>query len=226
VRRLAHGWTLKFDPGISEALAIEFIRLAVRAVPSMMACQLGRCQYRSSRNWAREGWPRNGRRQGIGLRSRLPPGPKSAPTISMTSRWSCFLCLGQALWIKLNHSQRKSYWLLLDAEIGAGVAGEIDEVASKQKRLLLAGSYSASSRRRLDLYGAASFAGTAADYVHCLWHDAVVRSGRDFLPAPQLKRRLDLLSAWFPPARSHLLFPQTPCQPDVGWISFSSRSSP
>jgi hypothetical protein len=114
-----------------------------------------------------------------GLEISIAPGPEDRPDDGHDVTLELLLCLGQALWTKLNHSQRKAYWLLLDAEIGAGVDGEIDEVALKQKRLLLAGRYSASSRRRLDLYGAASFAGTAAEYVHCLWHDVVVRSGRD-----------------------------------------------
>ena len=217
---------MTFDPGISEALATGFIRLAVRAVPSMMACQLGRCHIsvveKLGAGRLASQWTETGHR----LEITIAAGPEEHPHDQHDVTLELLLCLGQALWTKLNHSQRKSYWLLLDAEIGAGVAGEIDEVALKQKRLLLAGHYSASSRRRLDLYGAASFAGTAAEYIHCLWHDVVVRSGRDFLPAPQLKRRLDLLSGWFPPAQGHPLFPRTSCQPEVGQISSSSRSSP
>jgi len=111
---------------------------------------------------------------------------------------------------RLNHSQWKAYWLVLDAEIAASVPGEIDEDALKQKKLLLSGRHSASSRRRIELYGAASFAGTAAEYIHSLWHDVTIPSGRDFLPARQLKRRLDLLSGWFPPAPGHRLFPLAP----------------
>jgi len=118
------------------------------------------------------------------------------------------VCLGQALWNRLNRSQRNRFWLLLDEEIAAGVSGEIDEDALRQKRLLLGGRSSATSGRRLELYGSASFAGTAAEYVHCQWHDVTVRTGADFLPALQLKRRLDLLSRWFPPARGHRLFPR------------------
>jgi hypothetical protein len=117
------------------------------------------------------------------------------------------LCLGQALWTKLDSAQRKAYWLLLDRETGAGVTGEIDEHGLKQKRLLLAGVHSATSSRRLEKYGAASFAGTAAEYVHSLWHDVSVRRGRDFLPAPRLKARLELLARWFPPAPGYRLFP-------------------
>ena len=119
------------------------------------------------------------------------------------------ICLGQALWERLPPSQRKGYWLLLDAEIRAGTTGEIDEEALAEKRALLASRFSAASGRRLERYGGASFAGTAAEYIHCLWHDVEVRSGPDYLPAPQLRRRLELLSRWFPPDRGYRLFRRT-----------------
>ena len=118
------------------------------------------------------------------------------------------LCLGQALWSRLSHSQRKAYWLLLDGEIGAAISGEIDEDALKQKRLLLSSRVSAGNSRRLESYGYASFAGTAAEYIHSLWHDVTVRSGPDFLPARQLRRRLEVLLRWYPPARGRRLFPR------------------
>jgi len=138
----------------------------------------------------------------------IAAGPTDRPHDEHEVTLELLLCLGQALWTRLDHSRRKAFWLLIDGEIGAGVAGEIDERALKQKQLLLGGRFSATSRRRLDLYGAASFAGTAAEYVHSLWHDVTVRSGRDFLPAQRLKRRLDLLSGWFPPRRGYPLFPR------------------
>jgi hypothetical protein len=118
------------------------------------------------------------------------------------------LCLGQALWERLNHSQRRAYWLLLDGEISGGATGEVDEEALKEKRALAAGLFSAASPRRLERYGSASFAGTAAEYVHALWHDVTVRSGPDCLPAERLRRRLELLSRWFPPDRGYRLFPR------------------
>jgi len=118
------------------------------------------------------------------------------------------LWLGQALWEKLSYSQRKAYWLLLDDEISAGTPGEIDEDALKQKRLLLSNRTSAGSGRRLERYGSASFAGMVAEYVHCLWHDVTVRTGPAFVPAEQLRRRLELLALWYPPGRGHRLFPR------------------
>jgi hypothetical protein len=117
------------------------------------------------------------------------------------------LCLGQALWQKLNPGQLKAYWLLLRSELLAGISGEIDEDALREKRALLGGHISATSDRRLGRYGLASFAGTAAEYVHCLWHDVSVVTGPEHLPAQQLWRRLELLSIWFPPDRGHQLCP-------------------
>jgi hypothetical protein len=95
----------------------------------------------------------------------------------------------------------------LSAEIEAGVSGEIDEEALAEKRALLGSRVSARSRRRLERYARASFAGTAAEYIHCLWHDVTVRSGPEHLPAPWLRRRLQMLAGWFPPNRGYRLFP-------------------
>jgi hypothetical protein len=119
------------------------------------------------------------------------------------------ICLGQALWESLNVDQRPAYWRLLDEEIGSGVVGEIDEEALQAKRALLANRNSARSRVRLDRYGCSSFAGTAAEYVHSLWHDVSVRSGPDHLPPAQLRRRLEFLTRWFPPDRGYRLFPRS-----------------
>jgi len=111
------------------------------------------------------------------------------------------LCLGQALWGRLSSDELRAYWTLLEQETSEGITGEIDEQALEEKR-----AYTG-RRQSLERYGFASFAGTAAEYVHCQWHDVTIRSGPDHLPAPQLRRRLDLLARWFPPDRGHRLFP-------------------
>ena len=118
------------------------------------------------------------------------------------------MCLGQALWTGLSQSRRKAYWLQVDSEIRAGIPGEIDEHALKEKRLLLSGRVSAASNRRLERYGCASFAGTVAEYIHSLWHDVTIRRGRDFLPAREVGQRLELLHRWYPPGRGYRLFPR------------------
>lgn len=182
-------------------IGAAYLRPAVRAVPARMAERLGDCR--------------------ICLVDRFDDPAE-------TSRWSAqpaleiaaaaagndehdvaievLTCLGQALWEKLSDGERASYWRLLDAEIRAGVTGELDEAALDAKRGLLAGRAQARSARRLEHYGRASFAATAAEYVHSLWHDVGVRTGPDFLPAAHLRRRLELLAGWFPPKRGYRLF--------------------
>jgi hypothetical protein len=117
-------------------------------------------------------------------------------------------CLGQALWEILTPTQAKAYWLLLDSEFSSGVGGEIEEEALREKRVLLDSRLSAANSRILERYGRASFAGTAAEYVHCLWHDVEVVSGAEHLPPQQLRRRLELLARWFPPNRGQGLYPK------------------
>jgi len=113
------------------------------------------------------------------------------------------VCLGQALWDRLSEEESRSYWLLLRDEMGEDLDGEIDEAALDAKLAL----FKNQSNARLVAYGRASFAGTAAEYVHCLWHEVTVRTGPDHLPAEALRRRLLLLDRWFPPNRGYRLFP-------------------
>jgi hypothetical protein len=200
--RLAHGWKLFGGAVASPRLIREFIRPAVRAVPSGMAHALGSCRVSlvsslGSADLASQ-WTATER----GVEVSVAAADRDEHDVAM----EMLLCMGQALWERLPDSQRKAYWLLLDAEIRAGIAGEIDEEALREKRALMASRFSAASGTRLERYGGASFAGTAAEYAHCLWHDVEVRSGPDYLPAPQLRRRLELLSRWFPPDRGYRLF--------------------
>jgi len=169
-----------------------------------MARQLGRCQAFVVEDLGGPSVASRWTATDLGLEISLATAGREDHDIAL----ELLLCLGQALWEKLSDSQLNSYWLLLDDEIGAGTPGEIDEDALKQKKLLLANHTSAASSRRLERYGSASFAGTAAEYVHSLWHDVTVRTGPAFLPARQLRRRLELLARWYPPGRGHRLFPR------------------
>jgi hypothetical protein len=144
-------------------------------------------------------WTASGQELRISIPIRGPDGHEVAMEL--------LLCLGQALWGKLSPGQLKAYWSLLDSEFLAGISGEIDEDALREKRALLGSRVSARSDRRLERYGCASFAGTAAEYVHALWHDVEVVRGPEHLAPEQLRRRLELLQTWFPPDRGHRLYP-------------------
>jgi len=198
--RLAHGWTLLRRPGLSQALVCEFIRPAVRAVPASMAGRLGHCRFSLeiadltvTSRWAETE---------AGLELSVMTAGIEYHDIAM----ELLLCVGQALWERLSDGELREYWLVLDQEIRAGISGEIDEQALEEKRSLLASRAHARSRRQLARYGRAAFAGTAAEYVHCLWHEVTARTGPDYLPAPQLRRLLELLAGWFPADRGYRLF--------------------
>jgi len=70
----------------------------------------------------------------------------------------------------------------------------------------MASAAASRSMRHLEAYARASFAGTAAEYVHALWHDVTARSGPDYLDAGRLRIRLKLLASIFPPDAGYRLF--------------------
>src|SRR5215472_10510759 len=200
--RLAHKWILSRDPGMSESLVRDFIRPAIRAVPSSMARRLGPCRIAllaQAEADVTSRWTTTN----SALEVSLTIGEFEEHDIAM----ELLVCLGQALWERLSVAELSAYWIILRDEIDSGIEGEIDEQALDEKRSLLASRSHANSARHLESYGCSSFAGTAAEYVHCLWHDVSIRSGADYLPAVPLRRRMELLVRWFPPDRGYRLFP-------------------
>lgn len=197
--RLAHGWELE---GANAALAREFIRPAVRAVPPGIVRRLGPCRITVEPELpepeAASMWKEDEGQLEVCLAAAETPHDVAIELLT---------CLGQALWERLEDAELKAWWRLLDREIRLGVKGEIDEQAFEEKATLLAGPAAARNRRTLARYGRAAFAGTAAEYVHSLWHDVSVRTGPDFLPPDVLRARLELLARWFPPGRGYRLFP-------------------
>ena len=200
--RLAHGWTLRRGSGLSDTLVREFIRPAVRAVPAPMAQRLGCCGI-SLPEEVEAGVTSRWTTAGSGLEVLVATSGFEEHDIAM----ELLLCLGQALWERLSDTELRAYWVLLENEIGAGIEGEIDEQALDEKRSLFESRSHANSAEGLERYGRASFAGTAAEFVHSLWHDVTVRSGPDHLPEAPLRRRLELMARWFPPDRGYRLFP-------------------
>jgi hypothetical protein len=201
---LAHGWRLQEQSGVSATIIRDFIRPAVRAVPSALALLFTTCR--------------------ISLRPRFPKAETSSQwfaasdelTLEVASEGidghelaiEILLCLGHALWEAAPAPARQAYLKLLGEEVEAGVAGEIDDESLEKKRALFASRASARSRTRLQRYARTSFACTVAEYIHALWHDVTVRTGPEHLPPRWLRRRLELLALWFPPDRGYRLFPR------------------
>ena len=205
--RVAHGWRLLSPRGFPAATIREFLRPAVRAVPPSLAARLGTCRISlTDRMENGDGtelssrWVQSGGELAVVLATGSADGHELAIEV--------LLCLGEALWETAGPGERQAYWNLLAAEIETGVPGEIDEDALREKRLLLSSRISARSRRRFERYSQASFAGTVAEYIHCLWHEVTLRTGPEHLPAPWLRRRLEMLARWFPPGRGYRLFPR------------------
>ncbi len=173
----------------------EFIRPAIRALPASMARRMGPCQITLVEDLAPDvasQWTASARSLEVTL--------AIAGVEHHDAALEMLVCLGQALWERLSDAEQDAYWGLLRDEIQAGIEGEIDEAALQSKR-------SAGSPARLRRYGQDSFAGTAAEYVHSLWHEVTIRTGPDHLPPAPLRRRLELLALWFPPNRGYRLFP-------------------
>ncbi len=200
--RLAHGWRLETTAPVSGALVREFIRPAVRAVPGRIAARLGSCRIFLAPGLLEEDWSSGWDWTPAGPDIALRAEGREDHDIAM----ELLLCLGEALWERLDDSEIQAYLKLLDAEIRAGVQGEIDEESLRDKRVLLSSRTSARSRGRLRQYARSSFTGTAAEYLHSLWHDVTVRSGPEHLPAGALQHRLALMARWFPPRRGYRLF--------------------
>ena len=200
--RLAHGWRLMNSVEAPRKTINEFIRPAVRSVPSSMAHRLGSCRISllpMADSTVTSQWIETN----LGLEVCVTTSGWEEHDVAM----ELLLCLGQALWGRLSANELQAYWTLLDHEILEGIGGEIDEQAFEEKRSLLASRSRSRRREQLDRYGCTSFAGTAAEYVHCLWHDVTIRTGPDHLPAPQQRRRLELMARWFPPDCGYRLFP-------------------
>ncbi len=200
--RLTHGWWLEAAPGVPEELLDEFVRPATRAVPPALAARLKRCRIRLVERLESPDETSEWRESAGVLEITVACAGVEAHDVAM----ELLLCVGQALWEVLDPGEGATYLLLLCEEIEAAVTGEIDEQALEAKRRLMKGCAAARSRRALERYARASFAGTVAEYVHCLWHDVTVRTGPEHLPSPWLRRRLELLSRWFPPGRGYRLF--------------------
>jgi hypothetical protein len=201
---LAHGWRLIGRTDVSEEIIRDYIRPAMRAAPRSLAARLKSCHISLPARLTNAALASQWVQTGDGLEIEVASEGIDGHDLAM----ELLVCLGQALWETALPSERRTYLKLLTSEIDAAVSGEIDEDSLREKKAMFASRDAARSRTRLERYARASFAGTVAEYIHCLWHDVSVRTGRDHLPAIWLRRRLELLASWFPPDRGHRLFPR------------------
>jgi hypothetical protein len=203
--RLAHDWELRETSETPKGLVRDFIRPAVRAVPGAMAVRLGSCRLSLPLRLGSPDLSSQWSETEAGLEIAVARAEMAPHDIAM----EFLICLGETLWERAAAPELASYLKLLQSEIDAGVTGEIDEEALHEKEALLSSRTLARSRRQLERYARASYASTAAEYVHCLWHDVTVRSGPEYLPPVPLRRRLELMESWFSPNRGYRLFPTT-----------------
>jgi hypothetical protein len=115
--------------------------------------------------------------------------------------------LAELLRPRLTSDELSRFSILLEEELRAGIAGEIDEDSRGAKQPLT--GRRARRKRSSDLfehYRDISFVSTAAEYMHGLWHDVQIRLGPEHLPIPQLRRRMELLAEMFPPNEGYALF--------------------
>jgi len=108
---------------------------------------------------------------------------------------------------RLTSQELERFSQLLEAELRAGVHGEIDEEAFAAKGQLTANRFRRHfGGEHFDHYRDVSFASTVAEYMHGLWHDVQIRTGGDHLPVPELRRRMVLMSEMFPPNEGYQVF--------------------
>lgn len=196
---------MEISAEVPPSLVADYLRPAVRAVPAAMAVRtkIRRVFVAPALEDpdAASHWRRDSDGAEIWLAAEGDPHDTAMELL---------LCVGQILWEETADEERRRWLELLRAEMEAGVSGEIDELALESKARVLAGPAAARSMRRLEEYARASFASTAGEYVHCLWHDVTIRTGPEHLPASYLRARLELFRRWFPPNPGYRLYAAEP----------------
>jgi hypothetical protein len=201
---LAHKWRLIAGPHLSADIVREFIRPAIRAVPRSMARRLPLCVFLLVPSLENEDiesrWTE--------MEDRLEMTVSTEGVDPHDVALELLVCLCQALWDRATSAERTGWMQLLGAELDAGITGEIDEDGLRAKGELLSSRVAARSMRRLQRYAGVSFASTAAEYIHCMWHDVTVRTGLEHLPAEWLRGRLEFMARFFPPDRGRRVISQ------------------
>ena len=201
--RLAHGWRLARS-GAAQQLGKSWIRPAISAIPSSIARLFAGCEIHLE-----------GSIDGGDATSRWTLGVSGLEITVSTEdvephdvALEVLTCVGQALWDVISPDKCTRWLQMIQCEIDEGVTGDIDEQSLAEKQALFSSAASARSYRRMAEYARTSFAASAAEYVHSLWHDVTVRVGPEHLPPAYLRKRLEMMHHWFPPERGYVLFPE------------------
>jgi hypothetical protein len=217
ISHLAHGWEFHAAVTLTPAEERAMVREPAQAVPATIAARLGKLRVLVVPFVAC-------RESGDAVCFSKPEGETHSAVWVETSERICLVLpcreldphdtgfeflasLGELLWPRLTPAEVDEYSRLLEEELRTKVPGEIDEDAYAAKQALLTGrARHQRNREKLERYGNISFVGTVAEYMHGLWHDVQIRVGPEHLPLPQLRRRLNLLAALFPPNPGYSVF--------------------
>ncbi len=187
-------WDLTDRSGLPRETIEDFLEPAVDAVPASILARVGDCSISIVRELddptLSSAWTDEDTRVEITL-----AGADADPH---NLALELLFCVGQALWERLLPGEEAGWLRLLDEEIRSEIGGEIDEETVAAKERLLSSPALAGDANALFEYAADSFASTAAEFIHALWHDVTLRSGPEHLPPEALRRRFELLARWFP----------------------------
>ncbi|MGH9404822.1 MAG: hypothetical protein ACRD3D_03175 [Terriglobia bacterium] len=218
VSHLAHGWELYSAVRLTPAEDRTMVREPARAVPGGLAERLGNLRVLIA--------PYVGCFDGgDAVCFTKPPGEShTAVWVDSESHTNLVLAcreldahdtgfeflasIAQMALARLTRGEMDAYERALDDELRRGVAGEIDKEALDAKAACL-GRREASGAKSTKLkarYLEVSLSGTLAEYMHGLWHDVQIRVGPEYLPVPELRKRMTLLAELFPPNPGYNLF--------------------
>lgn len=100
------------------------------------------------------------------------------------------------------------YFRMLREELGSEVHGEVDEKSWHLKQALLRRQTNARRETKLFReYARQSFEDTLTLYLHGICCDIDVETGPRQMPSRYLRRRLELLTALYPPPEGYAVFP-------------------
>lgn len=215
---LAHDWELVSSVPLTPAEDRAMVREPARAVPAALAERLGKvrvlivpfigcfdagdsvCQAKPSGETHTAVWSEEQGRLNLVLAGRELDAHDTG--------FELLASIAQMVLPKMTSDEISGYTALVEAELAAGISGEIDKESLNAKAAFLKQRENAGSRaaKRLAQYIDASLAGTLAEYMHGLWHDVQIRVGPDHLPVEQLRERMMWLARLFPPNPGYDLF--------------------